>query len=138
MKKGFIAFLLILVTGLAIHAQTAYEIEPESIDAPALCYFDAAGRSDLNALRACFQEDAIIIDVSRKIAGIDAISDWARSEVFGGRYTVRQIVSRGKRNLKLLISFVPPGYGEGSQGFKAHYSFEFRDGKISKMDLQYA
>jgi hypothetical protein len=138
MKKVSVAFLLIPLLAYAIYAQTTYKIDPESISAPARCYFEAAGKSDLKALRGCFLDEAVIIDVSRKIAGIGAISQWARDEVFGGRYTVLQIVSREKDTLKLLISFAPPGYGEGSPGFKAHYSFEFSDGKIIKMDLQYA
>ena len=138
MKKGSLAFFLILLMAYAVYAQTTYKIAPESISAPARCYFDAAGKSDLKALRERFQDDAVIIDVSRKIAGIEAISHWAGDEVFGGRYTVLKIVSREKNALKLLITFAPPGYGEGSPGFKAHYSFEFSDGKISKMDLQYA
>ena len=76
--------------------------------------------------------------MSRRIDGIDAIADWARAEVFGGRYTVHKIVFQQKDALKLLISFAPPCFAEGSQGFKAHYRFEFKDGKIFKMDLQYA
>ena len=138
MKKVSLAFLLILLLAYAVYAQTTYKVDPKSIAAPAKCYFDAAGKSDLSALRACFQDDAVIIDVNRKIAGIDSISHWAQDEVFGGRYTVLKIVSQKKDALKLLITFAPPGYGEGSQGFKAHYSFEFSNGKISKMDLQYA
>ena len=138
MKTGSLAVLLILLVATAVYAQTKYEISPETIAGPARCYFDAAGKSDMSALRACFKDDAVIIDVSRKIAGIEAIGRWARDEVFGGRYTVLKIVSREKDTLKLLITFAPPGYGEGSQGFKAHYSFEFSDGKILKMDLQYA
>ena len=135
MKKVFLAFSLILLTVYVATAQTKYEISPESIAAPARCYFDAAGKSDLNTLRGCFRDDAVIIDVSRKIAGIEAISHWAQNEVFGGRYEILQIVSQEKDALKLLIRFAPQGY---SQGFKAHYTFEFSDGKIVKMDLQYA
>ena len=135
MKKAIFAFLLVLLVAWVATAETKYEIAPESIAAPAKCYFDAAGKSDLNALQGCFRDDAVIIDVSRKIAGIKAISRWAQNEVFGGRYEVLQIVSRDADTLKLLIRFAPQGY---SQGFKAHYSFEFRDGKIAKMDLQYA
>ena len=130
MKKGSLAFLLILLMAYAVDAQTTYKVDPESITTPARCYFEAAGKSDLSSLRACFQDDAVIIDVSRKIAGIEAISHWAQDEVFGGRYTVLKIVSREKNALKLLITFAPPGYGDGSQGFKAHYSFEFSDGKM--------
>jgi hypothetical protein len=135
MKKECFAFLLIALVAVAVYAQTTYEIEPESIAAPARCYFDAAGKSDLKALRACFKNDAVIIDVSRTIAGIDAISRWAEAEVFGGRYTILQIVLQEKNTLKLLIRFAPQSY---SQGFKAHYTFEFSDGMITKMDLQYA
>ena len=135
MKKGCLAFLLVSLAAHAAYAQTMYEIAPSSIPAPARCYFDAAGSSDLNALRACFINDAVIIDVSRTIAGIEAISRWAQAEVFGGSYTILQIVSQEKNALKLLIRFAPQGY---SQGFKAHYTFGFSDGKITKMDLQYA
>ncbi len=135
MKKVSFAFLLTLIGIGVVCAQTTYEISPESIATPARCYFDAAGKSDLKPLRACFHKDAVIIDVSRKIAGIEAISRWAQDEVFGGRYTILQIVSEEKNTLKLLIKFAPQGY---SQGFKAHYTFEFSDGKIIRMDLQYA
>lgn len=135
MKKVCLAYLLISLVTVAVFAQTTYEIAPQSITPPARCYFDAAGESDLAALRACFKNDAVIIDVSRKIAGIEAISLWAQAEVFGGRYTILQMVSQEKNTLKLLIRFTPQGY---SQGFKAHYTFEFSDGKIIKMDLQYA
>lgn len=138
MKKGCFAFLIVLLVTHFALSQTKYEIPPESIAEPARCYFDAVAKSDLGALHGCFQDEAVIIDVNRKIVGIEMISHWAQDEVFGGRYEVLQIVSQEKDALKLLIRFVPPGFGEGSQGFKAHYSFEFSDGKIVKMDLQYA
>ena len=138
MKKFSSAVLIVLLITQVALAQTRYEIPPESITPAARCYFEAAGNSDLKSLQSCFHKNAAIIDVSRKIAGIDAISDGTWAEVFGGRYTVHQIVFQQKDALKLLISFAPPGFAEGSQGFKAHYHFEFKDGKIFKMDLQYA
>ena len=45
MKKGGLAFLLISLVALAVYAQTTYEIAPDSIPAPARCYFDAAGKN---------------------------------------------------------------------------------------------
>ena len=135
MKRFLLAFFMILPLVGSIYAQTTYEIAPESIAAPVRCYFDAAGKNNLKAMRACFLDGAVIIDVSRKIEGIEVISRWARNEVFGGHYTILQIVMEEKNALKLLIRFAPQGH---SQGFKAHYTFEFKDGKISKMDLQYA
>jgi hypothetical protein len=73
----------------------------------------------LKSLRSCFHKDAVIIDVSRKIDGIDAIGDWIRAEVFGGRYTVHEIVFQQKDALKLLISFASPGFAEGARASSA-------------------
>ena len=108
------------------------------IPEPAQCYFSAVAESDLDALLQCFQPDAVIFDVSRKISGIEAIRTWAENEVIGGRYEILSIVSQLQDRIKLLIKFVPPGFGESASGFKAHYTFDFKQGKIVRMDLQYA
>jgi hypothetical protein len=49
-------------------------------------YFSAIEVSDLTALTQCFQPDIVIIDVNRKISGIEAIHAWAEKEVIGGHY----------------------------------------------------
>jgi hypothetical protein len=33
-----------------------------------------------------------------------------------------------------LIRFIPPGFDDSSSGFKAHYTFDFDDGKIIQND----
>ena len=84
----------------------------------------------------CFLPDAVIIDVSREISGIEEIRSWAEREVMGGQYEILGVVSESENSVKLLIRFTPPGYSGG--GFKAHYTFDFLDGKIKRMNLQYA
>ncbi len=111
---------------------------PREVPEPAQCYFAAVAASDLQGLTQCFQPAAVIVDVNRKISGIDAIRTWAEDEVMGGRYETLSIVSQAQDRIKLLIRFVPPGFGESSSGFKAHYTFDFTGGKIIRMDLQYA
>ena len=114
-------------------------VSAQDLPEPAQCYFAAVAASDLHALTQCFQADAVIIDVSRKISGIEAIRSWAENEVMGGRYEVLAIVSQTQNQIKLLIKFVPPGlWGKLSKGFEAHYTFDFKQGKIISMDLQYA
>jgi hypothetical protein len=108
------------------------------IPEPTICYFSAVAESDLDALSQCFQPDAVIFDVSRKISGIEAIRTWAENEVIGGRYEILSIVSQSEDRIIFLIKFVPPGFGESASGFKAHYTFDFIQGKIVRMDLQYA
>ena len=111
----------------------------QDIPEPARCYFSAVAASDLTALTRCFRPDAVIIDVNRKIAGIGAIRAWAENEVIGGHYKILSIVSQTEERIKILITFVPPGFGDqSSRGFDAHYTFDFKQGKIIGMDLQYA
>ena len=139
MKNALFAFwTFILLADIAL-AETNKKITTEDIPGPAKCYFDAVAKKVLNVLGDCFQTDAVIVDVNREIAGIRAIRNWAEDEVFGGRYEILKIVSQKKGFIKLLIRFVPPGlWGKLSKGFKAHYTFEISNGKIIKMDLQYA
>jgi hypothetical protein len=132
-----LCFLLFLFAGVVL-PMGADGFSALDIPEPAQCYFSAVAESDLEALAQCFQPDAEIIDVNRKIAGIEAIRQWAENEVMGGRYEILSIVSQSQERMKLLIKFVPPGYGESSSGFKAHYTFDFKEGKIFRMDLQYA
>jgi hypothetical protein len=139
MKNVFFAILSLIILADVACAETDNQITVENIPAPAKCYFDAIAKKDLNVLADFFQIDAVIIDVNREITGIRAIRNWAEDEVFGGRYEILEIVSQKKGSIKLLIRFVPPGlWGKLSKGFKAHYTFEFSNGKIIKMDLQYA
>ncbi len=130
---GLSALICLLTVSPAVQALET-DLEGK-IPKSARCYFDAVAKKEANALAACFQPDAFIIDVSRKISGVQAIRRWAENEVMGGNYEILDIVAQSKSNLKLLIRFTPPGW---KTGFKAHYTFAFKDEKIVNMDLQYA
>ncbi|WP_350274829.1 hypothetical protein [Kribbella sp. HUAS MG21] len=74
------------------------------------------------------------MDVSRTIAGRDAIRTWARNEVIGGSLTVVQIVERRPDGQKLLVRWAPAG----SDGWLAHYDFTVAGTEIELANLQYA
>ena len=141
MKPYFLCFFFILPV---IFVAVGFPIIANGFSAqdtpePVQCYCSAVAASDLNALAQCFQPDAVIIDVNRRISDIETIRTWAENEVIGGRYEVLSIVSQTQDRIKLLIKFVPPGLGgKLSKGFKAQYTFDFKQGKIVRMDLQYA
>ena len=133
-----VPFLFGLIAAL-FFPLSAEDLSALDIPPATQCYFSAVAASDLNDLSKCFEDDAVIIDVNRKISGLQAIHTWADNEVMGGRYEILSVVSRSQDKTKLLIIFVPPGLGgKLSNGFKAHYTFEFKHGKIIRMDLQYA
>ncbi|MFE9251208.1 nuclear transport factor 2 family protein [Streptomyces sp. NPDC007088] len=104
-----------------------------AVDPAAQAYVDAVAREDLDALVRAFRPDARLIDVDRTFNGRDEIRDWARDEVIGGRLTVLKNTPT-RDGTTLLVRFAPGGRG----GFKAHYAFDVRDGRIARLNLQYA
>ncbi|MEV0287196.1 MULTISPECIES: nuclear transport factor 2 family protein [unclassified Kribbella] len=100
----------------------------------AQAYVDAVGRGDLDGLVNAFHPDGRIVDVSRTIAGHDAIRIWARNEVIGGTLRVVEVVEQRADGQKLLVHWAP----EGSEGWRAHYDFTVTDGRITVANLQYA
>ncbi|MZD08644.1 hypothetical protein GTW43_26715 [Streptomyces sp. SID5785] len=109
------------------------EAADRAVDPAAQAYVDAVAHEDLDALVRAFHPDAQLIDVERTFSGRDEIRDWARDEVIGGRLTVlKNTPTRG--GTTLLVRFAPGGHG----GFEANYAFDVRDGRIARLNLQYA
>lgn len=99
----------------------------------ARCYVDSVNREDLDELVGCFGSDGVVVDVSRRIEGREAIREWADSEVIGGSLRVIESETRSG-GVRLLVHWAPAG----SDGWRAYYTFEVRDGEIAIADLQYA
>ncbi|MDP9486795.1 MAG: nuclear transport factor 2 family protein [Actinomycetota bacterium] len=97
------------------------------------CYVDAVNAEDLNALVGCFSPEGVVVDVSDRIEGQDAIRRWAVNEVMGGTLEVLEAEPR-TGGVRLLVHWAP----EGSSGWRAYYTFEAKDGRIVAADLQYA
>jgi hypothetical protein len=108
-------------------------VAPEQVAAQARAYVDAVNGNDLNALVESFAEDGAILDVSRRIAGRDAIREWADDEVMGGTLKVLEVTPMADGQ-DLLVHWAP----SGSDGWRAHYRFTFKGDKVSLADLQYA
>ncbi|WP_327313400.1 nuclear transport factor 2 family protein [Streptomyces sp. NBC_01235] len=104
-----------------------------AVDPAAQAYVDAVAAKDLDALVDAFHSDAQLIDVGREFTGHGEIRDWARDEVIGGRLTVLKNTPKSN-GTTLLVRFAPGGTG----GFEANYEFDVRDGRIARLNLQYA
>ncbi|GAA2451379.1 nuclear transport factor 2 family protein [Streptomyces lavendulocolor] len=105
----------------------------DAVDPAAQAYVDAVAAEDLDALVAAFHPDAELTDVGRRFNGHDEIRRWADNEVIGGRLTVLKNTPKSN-GTTLLVRFAPGGTG----GFEANYEFDVRDGRIEKLNLQYA
>ena len=103
------------------------------VDAAAQSYVDAVNAGDLDALVASFAEDGVVVDVSRRISGRDAIRAWAAAEVIGGRLEVLNVTpTEGGQDL--LVRWRPGGSG----GWEARYRLTYDGGLIAEANLQYA
>jgi len=107
---------------------------PSSINVPApfRCYLDGVAAKNLDATTACFADNALVIDVGRRIEGKEAIRRWLNNEVMGLKYKVESVTAKpGDAIIIVKISFSSGG------GFRAKYDIDL-DTLITKMDLQYA
>jgi hypothetical protein len=123
---------LLLAVASATQINSAAAASP--LPLPAACYFDAVDAQDAAAIASCFAESGEIIDVGRRIAGREAIADWARNEVVGGRYSIEE-VQPILAGVAITLRFAPSGRGNS---FRAIYGVRFEDGRIIKMRLRYA
>ncbi|MFJ5776457.1 nuclear transport factor 2 family protein [Streptomyces sp. NPDC093094] len=105
----------------------------DGIDPAAQKYVDAVAAEDLDALVDAFHPNAELDDVGREFSGHDEIREWADNEVIGGELTVLKNTPKSD-GTTLLVRFSPGGSG----GFEANYVFTSRDGRIAKLELQYA
>lgn len=106
----------------------------QELPAGARCYVDAVNAQQLDDLVGCFASDGVVVDVTRRIVGGEAIRAWADREVMGGTLQVLAVDQQQPGHTRLLVHWAP----RGSQGWRAFYTFEEQDGSITLADLQYA
>jgi len=120
-------------TAGSVRPPTATASGAVALAAPAKVFVDAVNATDLDGLVSAFAADGEVIDVTRPIRGRDAIRDWARTEVMGGRLTVLSVTPT-PAGQDLLVHWAPGGTG----GFKARYRLSLSGSSITRAELQYA
>ena len=63
----------------------------ESLPPVVVAYLDGVNAFDVDAIMACFAEDAYVNDARREINGIDAIRRWIEKEMVGDHVTMDPI-----------------------------------------------
>ena len=73
-----------------------------SLSGPIVTYFRAVntGAPDEFA-ETSFADDAVVVDVNRELRGLDAIADWARTDIFGAHvhFDVLDVTERQGRTI---------------------------------------
>lgn len=97
-------------------------------------YVEAVDAGDTDALVTVFAPDASVSDTGRSFRGRAAIGDWARDEVVGGELTVLH-TTPGPKGPTVLLRFDPEGL---MAGFRARYTFDVENDRITRITLRYA
>lgn len=116
-------------------AGAAGNVAPRAVDHMADAYVQAVNEGSLDHLGDTFAPDGVVIDVSRRIEGRNAIRRWAAAEVIGG--TLRVIERRvHPGGTTLLVHWAP----KSETGWRSSYSFEIDpvSGRLREANLQYA
>ena len=95
-------------------------------------YQESVQAKDIDAYMLCFEDDAVMIDVSRTFTGRKAIRAWALREVVGHGDTFRhrEILETTDGYAKTEVNWL---------SWVVHYSYWWNaEGKITRMSLQYA
>jgi hypothetical protein len=110
------------------------EVNPDELLPAVRAFVAAVAAKDAGQVADTFNANGVVIDVSRRIEGRDAIQRWAANETVTGTLTVLQVVRNAADSQQLLVQFAPGGTG----GFRANYTFTVDDSRISTLDMQYA
>lgn len=102
---------------------------PEAVTA----YFEADNRHDPAAAKACFAEDAIVVDESRTRSGLAAIEQWISETAEKYQHTIEPLKSEQHDN-KLVVTSRLTGTFPGSP-IEVNFSFELLDGRIVKLEI---
>jgi ketosteroid isomerase-like protein len=97
-------------------------------------YFGAAERDDLDALMACFTDDALVTDERKTWRGHAAIRDWRENTATVYQYTLELLGIEAVDNRTYAVRTRLEGNFPGGV-VELVYRFSLRDGLISALHI---
>jgi hypothetical protein len=130
-RRTHVVMLAALVFAQPDAPASAAELKlPPEID----CYVAGVKSEDLERVLGCFAEGAVVIDVTRRFEGIEAIRGWAGRELIGGRVTIISVEPQNPNLYRCLVTWS----AGGTSAFRAWYIFEVEGGRILSLQFEYA
>ena len=97
-------------------------------------YFEAQNRHDIDALLACFAEDAVVRDEGADIVGLAAIRAW--KETTGARYRVTASpIDAGEKDGRTVVVARVAGNFPGSPADLTYRFGLADDGRIAALEI---
>ena len=107
---------------------------------PIETYVLATNWWDAKGFRSCFAADAVVKDIGREIRGLDAISEWARKEIFAVNVTL-EVMEAVERVGHIVLTVTVDGMFDRTglpDPLVMEHSFTLSGGKIQTLECQLA
>ena len=104
---------------------------------PVATYLRAVNAGALEAFAASFADDAVVVDVNRELRGLDAITAWAGTDIFGAdvHFDVLKVTERQGRTIVTVEidgTFDRTGLPDP---LVMDHEFELAEGKIAELRI---
>lgn len=115
-------------------------ITAATLQAPIERYLRAVNAGDATGFQNSFAKDAFVVDVNREIRGLEAIGQWARTDIFAVdvRLDVLKVTEREGRTVvtvRIEGTFDRTGLPDP---LVMNQDFSVADGKISELRISFA
>ena len=108
-----------------------------SLPWPVANYLRAVNAGATDEFRASFADDAVVVDVNRELRGLDAITGWADTDIFGAHvhFDVLEVTERQGRTIvrvKIDGTFDRTGLPDP---LVMNHEFKVAEGKITELRI---
>jgi ketosteroid isomerase-like protein len=103
------------------------------LDDPLKTYFAAKDLRDVDAMLACFAEDAVVVDEAQERRGHSMIREWIERSTQKYQVSV-DVTDSGERDGKTVVTALLSGNFPGSPA-KLHYAFSLSNAKVMSLEI---
>ena len=117
--------------------QTEHFTKDLSLPGPIITYLRAVNAGAKEEFATSFADDAVVVDVNRELRGLDAITDWAGTDIFGAHlhFDVLDVTERPGRTIvrvKIDGTFNRTGLPDP---LVMNHEFKVAEGKITALRI---
>jgi ketosteroid isomerase-like protein len=104
---------------------------------PVADYVRAVNAGVTDIFLGSFADDAVVVDVSREVRGLDAITAWAAADIFGAHVQF-DVLDVTERQGQIVITVKIDGTFDRTglpDPLVMHHAFTIADGKIARLQI---
>ena len=110
-----------------------------SLPEPVANYLRAVNAGARDEFRASFADSAVVVDVNRALSGLDAITDWASTDIFGAHVHL-DVLKVTERQGRTIVTLTVDGTFDRTglpDPLVMDHEFKLAEGKITELRIAF-